>query len=296
MSVRPERSPPRPRPHPYSYPSPAGPAVPPQPQPQPQPFQGPSAYPIPFLPFPSAQPTPAPPLTPAGPTLYEKSLGMFNTFEAAVDGIGGDARVMDYQSYSLVDGQSFFYSKVLRSDLGDALNMSDLTRWGTSCMSPNGARSKVIIVIPWAVWVDKGMEGPNVTAIMRQQRLQMLMSNVEALRAPGSSVLVCLLIYPYNAVNRAYAEVDGRANQPVCQMGNMKKHSHLACEVDDYFLSLLHCRLLQSQKAVHTISKDRGVIKRIFEQDAIRAHMRDSGWGFGVEVRELFWHDQGGYR
>ena len=294
MSVRPVRSPPRSRPHPYSQPAPAGPAAAPPMQPQPQP--SPWYNNIPFLPFPSATPTPAPPLTPAAPTLYEKSLGAFNTFEAAVDGIAGDARVMNYQSYSLVDGQSFFYSKVLRSDLGNPLNMRDLTKWGTSCMSPNGARSKVIIVIPWAVWVDKGMEGPSVGPVARQQRLQMLMSNVEELRAPQSSVLVCLLMYPYNAINRGFAEVDGRANQAVCQMGNMKKHSHLACEVDDYFLSLLHCRLLQSQKAVHAISKDRGVIKRIFEQDAIRNHMRDSGWDFGVDVRELFWHDQGGYR
>jgi len=220
---------------------------------------------------------------------------VYNTFDEAVDDLSKDARVMNSQSYSLVDGQSFFYSKEMRSDLGNALNMSDLTKWGTSCMSPNGARSKVIIVIPWAVWVDKAMEGPNVTDIMREQRLRTLMSNVEALRAPGTSVLVCLLRYPYSGIDRKYAEVDGRANQVVCRMGNMKKHNHLACEVDDYFLSLLHCRLLQSQKAVHAISKDRGVVKRIFEQDAIRAYMSDSGWSFGVEVRELFWYDQGRY-
>ena len=289
--MRPAHSPQRERPGPNSYPAPAGPPAPPQPQPQPQP--SPWYYNLPFLPLPSATPTPAPPLTPAAPTLTERTFGVYNTFDEAVDGLSNDSRVMNSQSYSLVDGQSFFYSKEMRSDLGNALNMSDLTRWGTSCMSPNGAKSKVIIVIPWAVWVDKAMEGPNVDPIMRERRLRTLMSNVDELRAPGSSVLVCLLRYPYNAVNRSTGTVDGRPNQAMCQMGNMKKHNHLACEVDDYFLSLLHCRLLQSQKAVHAISKDRGVVKRIFERDAIRAYMLDSGWSFGVEVRELYWYDQG---
>ena len=247
----------------FTHPQPAGPAPPP-----------------PFIPLALA---PAP-----GPRVAVSQTGQYNTFDEAITAPAVLQRLGQTQTFSLIDGQNFFNKVWAGGPYGDTTDVNAMVQWTNACMSAD--RSRVVIVYPMRLWIDKGLSGL-AADVPRQLKLKELMRLVEPLRQPGTSVVVFLLMYPYEQVDKQDAPAGARKER-VCKMGNMREHTHLACEVDDLFLTMLRCELLKNNRTVHVVSKDRLVVKTpTFEQNAIRRHMADAGWTFQVAVEELFFED-----